>query len=327
MHQPRPSLTSSVPEERHRALLAVLHAPPRHRPRAAAIGPLLASPDEKTASLALQALQALGTAGIVPLHTSLRRQLPARRVIAVLTILGGFARRATSAIENVMLRLRDENERVRWHAALTLSHIGDEARAPCVGRLETNRCDDDETIALCDVLRRLGDVPKSTLKLVHARSKLEVPALQSSTCALLQSADFKTRHANPTLATLLEQGEHETRLATLQRVGENRAAALTLEPVIRGVLSTGAKADLRALAALTLARIGARSTPSLEALRQATRDAETPVRKNAVLALDHLVQETDHFLPFVQPVLTTPDDETVRVLRAILERRRAQLTS
>ncbi len=278
----------------------------------------LAAEDTSERMLACAVLERLGQQGARHLHARLRieRQHACRiRIIGALGHLGPDAREAVPTLTRLLESRHDDS---RWQASFALGRIGD-ASVETVHALLKSTQHAATRIACCDALGWIGEGARAADKTVHALTRDEDEVVQSAAWSALHGMRVKEKAALKALTRKLTHADEAVRLDALQRIGECRSSARGVQRDVIARLGDAAAA-VRALAALTLARIEADEAHAVPALRKALEDRDAEVRRHAIMALDTHGVGTQDVERSLEPLCRDPSGK-VRALATITLKR------
>lgn len=345
LEEDRPTPPGRVIGLESRRLDARAIADPDEDMRTAALGTVLARPDEATplrqpiaarladlgetednrilAAHALARVKPLPVADLIP--GLARKQGPKVRAAAATSLIAekGVAADASESLARCLLA---GDKTVRFQAVLALRGIGAPAVPPIVKVVEESERFDITRMAGMDALGFIGAEAEPALPLAERLSDGVPPSVM--VCARFAVASIKSagvkgegsgrdkplaKHTLP----LLEMTEHEdeaVRLLAIERLGWLKDGAPSAGETLVRLLKQGSPAE-REAAALGLARTRTPTEVALEPLMAAMGDPEPGVRKAACIALSAYGTDAK---PAVQAMLARVKDakEVEEVRRA-----------
>lgn len=319
-----------------RRLDASAFADPDEDLRAAALGTVLARPDEATALrepiaarladlqetednriLAAHALKNVKPLPVADLIPGLARKQGAKvRTAAASSLIAekGVAGEAAGPLARCLLA---GDKAVRFQSVMALRGIGGAAVAPIVQVVEESEKFDITRQSGLDALGFIGGEAEGALPLAERLSKDSPPAVMVSArfaVASIACGGVKGEGARrekelaKAVRPLMEMVEHEdsaVRLLAMERLGWLKEGAPGAGGALLGLLKEGTAAE-REAAALGLARTRTPSEQAVEPLIAALRDSDPAVRKAAAIALSAYGMDAK---PALEPLVARVKDK------------------
>ena len=262
-------------------LLSTPHLAPAH---VSDIGANLYHEDETVRHLAITLLQGLGRDGALHLGKRLESSAFPQDRVRLIAALASIGTAASSAMPAVCKLLGSRDSEVRWHASFALGRMGD-APVKELHALLVSTDQDAVRIGCCDALRGTGKAAACAENDLATLAKRGTPLVSQAAWSALHRVADRTKHTLKALEGGLTHEEQAVRLDALERLGLMREDGLPLESRVTERLRDP-NPDVRALAALTLARIKCAGQAALNALTSAARDEHETVRTNVLIALE-----------------------------------------
>lgn len=262
----------------------------------------------------------LGQAG-APAVRALTHALDPHQTMPVrIAAASGLARigaPASMAVEPLCRCVEEDDDLLRWHAAFALGKIGAAAVPALRGLLRSER---PATVgAALDGLGFIGSDANSAAEDIKGLLPLASPSLRLACHAALVAVTGHIEAGLPMLQAALEEPDASLRKQSLERIGLLRSRAQVLGAAVRRCLDDPA-AEVRAAAALALARIEAGDAQAVEGLIGLLEDPELEVRAKAGIGLGGLGPKAAAALPVLQALCGNEDSRLSAIAKAALEK-------
>jgi HEAT repeat protein len=229
---------------------------------------------------------------------------------------------AAPALDALVACLKASEQEVRNCAALALGKIG----APAVASLRKLLLNSPaaDQISAANALGYVGSSAGEALNDLKqiVRDESSAPLRVACAAAVLKISG-EPKGGLPLLLAALESGAEATRVEVLERLGECGPIAWeAAAAVARNLLDKAPK--IRALAVLTLARVGCNRAENLSMLKPLLADTDALVRLNTVIALSTCGADMQETMVLLRSAQQDPDPRVSASASAALERVRGR---
>jgi HEAT repeat protein len=280
---------------------------------------MLQNKDEILSRTAVTTLDQLGKpdrADVPLLRTALQDKNERVRTYAA-AALGKLGNDARAAVPELIKALQDSVPLIRQYAAQSLGKVGADAKESVVRALTDVLKDEDKGVRLAAaeamtlVLSPLAaaDLPVVLEELLGHK---DVEAREHGVRALGQLR-AEAAKVLPVLSELCKPATAKRlRLAALASLAQLGPAAKPALPVLVEALKDS-DAELRQAASLALAKLGPAARPALAALAEALKDSDRSIRQNAVISLGKIGPEAKDTAPALGKLLLQEKDRDLRL--------------
>jgi HEAT repeat protein len=280
------------------------------------ISSCLEDSEENVRQLAVVILAQIGAPAVIALIQALDEKQPVAIRIAAASGLGRIGADAAPAIEPLCKCLHSDDERLRWHASFTLSKLGGTA-VPTLQRM-LNSSEPKVICAAVNSLEWLGRDAKMAIEDIKKLSSSSPLLIRLACYSSLVKITGDTAQGLPKLYASLNAEESLIRKTCIERIGFLVEIAKEAAPLLLPCLSDSA-GEVRAAAALALARIGADQPGVVEGLILLLNDPNPEARTNAGIALSARGPAAISALPALRAMQTDQDPWVAKIAKAAID--------